>query len=167
MDNHLTVLGAKVFANGKEVDFEVLVDDQVVTLILDREQLETVKGIELTLEIESKINEDAPIELIDNKATIQLNDNPSEDSNVVTVIPPKPLDSPVKEEITEETGKPEQPVKEENTEEMVKSEQPEETVLGKLLPKTATGVFNMLLFGSILIVIGGALLLRRYNKVTE
>ncbi len=157
LDERLEVVGAKVFSDGEEVDFEVDIDGQTVTLTLDRKQLETVKGKELVVQITAKIIEDAPIELIDNKATIQLNDNPIVDSNVVTVIPPKP-EEPMSE--TPEEQKPEEPKQPEQKQKVeVKPEEPVEKAPekeeGKKLPKTASDMFNYLALGFALFLIGG------------
>ena len=102
LDERLDVLGAKVLVNGEETDFEAVVKDQTVSVKLDRKQLETIKGGEINLQITAKIQSGTDIELIDNKATIQLNDNPEVDSNVVTVIPPKPITPEVVKDVEEQ-----------------------------------------------------------------
>src|SRR5699024_343732 len=51
-------------------------------------ELNKIKGKELTLQITAQIQEGVEIEVIDNQAQIQLNDNPKKDSNIVPVIPP-------------------------------------------------------------------------------
>lgn len=61
-----------------------------VKLELTRSQLDSLQGKEVNLQITSKIKEGTGIVLIPNKATIELNDNPSIESNEVTVIPPTP-----------------------------------------------------------------------------
>ncbi|MGF2716844.1 isopeptide-forming domain-containing fimbrial protein, partial [Bacillus cereus] len=43
--------------------------------------------------------EGTPIETIDNKATIQLNDKPEVDSNVVTVVPPTPIEPNISKDV--------------------------------------------------------------------
>src|SRR5699024_4654269 len=90
LDNRLNVLGATVLVDGEESGFEATIKGQTVTLKLDRDALETVKGKEVNVQITASIKTGTDIELIDNKATIKLNDNPDVDSNVVTVIPPVP-----------------------------------------------------------------------------
>ncbi|MEH6848932.1 isopeptide-forming domain-containing fimbrial protein, partial [Bacillus pseudomycoides] len=106
LDSNLTIVGTKVLVDGKESELKANVNKQLVTLKLTREQLEVIKGKEIKVVVTSKINENAPIEIISSKATIQLNDNASADSNVVTVIP-------TKEEPTKEEPKKEEPTKEE------------------------------------------------------
>ena len=91
LDERLTVVKVDVLVDGETSEFEATIEGRLVTLNLDREQLETVSGKEINIQITSKINGDVDVELIDNIATIQLNDNPSEESNVVTVIPPEPI----------------------------------------------------------------------------
>ncbi|MEI4801692.1 isopeptide-forming domain-containing fimbrial protein [Bacillus sp. FJAT-51639] len=113
LDNNLTIVGTKVLVDGKESELKANVNKQLVTLKLTREQLEVIKGKEIKVVVTSKINENAPIEIISSKATIRLNDNPSEDSNVVTVIPTK--EEPTKEEPTKEEPTKEEPTKEEPT----------------------------------------------------
>ncbi len=148
LDKRLEVVGTKIFVDGKEAEFEVTIDGQTVTLTLDRQQLESVAGKELTLQITAKINEDAKIELIENKATIQLNDNPEVDSNVVTVIPPKP-EKPIKPGTPDKSSKP------------TKSGSLEKS-LKLMLPKTGSGS-NILYYsiGLILLLIG--ILIKRRN----
>ncbi|MGF2716753.1 isopeptide-forming domain-containing fimbrial protein, partial [Bacillus cereus] len=96
LDGRLTIVNTKVFIDGEESDFKSTVKGQTVELKLNREQLETIKGKRITLVITSKINENVAVELIENKATIKLNNNGEVDSNTVTVIPPKPVEPPVK-----------------------------------------------------------------------
>src|SRR5699024_4037535 len=90
LDKRLDVVDATVLVDGKASDFEAKVDGQTVTLKLDREQLDSISGKEVNVQITAKIQSGTDIELIDNKATIKLNDNPEVDSNVVTVVPPVP-----------------------------------------------------------------------------
>src|SRR5699024_6155604 len=90
LDNRLNVLGATVLVDGKQSDFNADIKGQTVTLKLNRVDLETIKGKEVNVQITASIKTGTDIELIDNKATIQLNDNPEVDSNVVTVVPPVP-----------------------------------------------------------------------------
>src|SRR5699024_1386267 len=47
-----------------------------------------IAGQKLTLQITAQIKADTPIEVIDNVAQIEVNDNPAEDSNIVPVTPP-------------------------------------------------------------------------------
>src|SRR5699024_9521108 len=126
LDKRLDVVDTTVFVDGKASDFEAKVDGQTVMLELDREQLDSISGKEINLQITAKIQSGTDIELIDNKATIQLNDNPSEDSNVVTVVPlepvvPTPTEPEPKEPVIEEVEK--------------------EVAEGEKLPKTATDMF--------------------------
>src|SRR5699024_10486177 len=139
LDKRLDVVDTTVFVDGKASDFEAKVDGQTVMLELDREQLDSISGKEINLQITAKIQSGTDIELIDNKATIQLNDNPSEDSNVVTVVPlepvvPTPTEPEPKEPVIEEVEK--------------------EVAEGEKLPKTATDMFNYLLIGLGFILLG-------------
>src|SRR5699024_11222930 len=61
---------------------------QVVTLRVERSQLDTIAGKRLTLQITTQIKADTPIEVIDNIAQIEVNNNPKKDSNIVPVTPP-------------------------------------------------------------------------------
>ncbi|SFD42833.1 fimbrial isopeptide formation D2 domain-containing protein [Bacillus sp. 491mf] len=122
LDSNLTIVGTKVIVDGKESELKANVNKQLVTLKLTREQLEVIKGKEIKVVVTSKINENAPIEIISSKATIQLNDNASADSNVVTVIPTK--EEPTKEEPTKEEPTKEEPKKEEPTKEEPAKEEP-------------------------------------------
>ncbi|ENQ3107200.1 isopeptide-forming domain-containing fimbrial protein [Bacillus cereus] len=121
LDSNLTIVGTKVLVDGKESELKANVNKQLVTLKLTREQLEVIKGKEIKVVVTSKINENAPIEMISSKATIQLNDNASADSNVVTVIPTK--EEPTKEEPKKEEPTKEEPKKEESTKEEPKKEE--------------------------------------------
>src|SRR5699024_2041817 len=88
LDNRLDVKGAIAVVDGEEVDYEVVIKDQLVTLKVDREQLDEIAGKTLTLQITAQIKEGVKVEVIDNQANIQVNNNPKKDSNVVPVIPP-------------------------------------------------------------------------------
>src|SRR5699024_12186425 len=77
---------------------EVVVDGQLVTLKVERDQLDEIAGQELTLQITAQIKADTPIEVIDNVAQIEVNDNPAEDSNIVPVTPPVETPDVVKED---------------------------------------------------------------------
>src|SRR5699024_5959211 len=88
LDERLDVLGAVALVDGEEVDYPVEIEGQLVTLVVDRSELNKIKGKELTLQITAQIQEGVEIEVIDNQAQIQLNDNPKKDSNIVPVIPP-------------------------------------------------------------------------------
>src|SRR5699024_744453 len=90
LDNRLTIKNVEVLAGGKATDFKANVDGQKVTLKLDRKQLDTIAGKVLNVKITSQIKGNVDVVTIDNKADIQLNDNPKVDSNVVTVTPPEP-----------------------------------------------------------------------------
>lgn len=48
-------------------------------------------GAEVNVQIKALVLGDTKAENVPNKATIKLNDKPSIDSNVVTVIPPNPI----------------------------------------------------------------------------
>src|SRR5690625_4017518 len=88
LDERLDVLAAVALVDGEAVDYEVVIEDQLVTLRVDREQLEEIAGQALTLQITAQIKAGVEDEVIDNQATIQVNENPREDSNKVPVIPP-------------------------------------------------------------------------------
>ncbi|MGF2716851.1 isopeptide-forming domain-containing fimbrial protein, partial [Bacillus cereus] len=90
LDTRLDIVEAKVFVDGKESKLEAKITGQNVSLKLDRNELDTLAGKEVKLVITAKIKDGTPIEQIGNKATIQLNDQPKVDSNVVTVVPPTP-----------------------------------------------------------------------------
>src|SRR5699024_8753812 len=88
LDERLVVKGAVALVEGEEVDYEVVIKDQLVTLKVVNEQLAKIAGKELTLQISAQIKADVKVEVIDNQAHIQVNDNPGKNSNVVPVIPP-------------------------------------------------------------------------------
>src|SRR5699024_1102917 len=88
LDERVDVLGAVGLVDGEEVDYRVEIEGQLVTLVVYRSELNKIKGKELTLQITAQIQEGVEIEVIDNQAQIQLNDNPKKDSNIVPVIPP-------------------------------------------------------------------------------
>lgn len=90
LDERLDITKAVALVDGEEVDYVVTIEDQLVTLSLDREQLDVIAGQELTLQITAFIQDGVEVEVIDNQATIQVNDNPTEESNIVPVIPPTP-----------------------------------------------------------------------------
>ncbi|MGF2716821.1 isopeptide-forming domain-containing fimbrial protein, partial [Bacillus cereus] len=91
LDKRLEVVKATVLVDGKESDLKAVVKGQNVSLILDRKQLDKLVGTEVTVQIKAHMKEDAKVETVPNKATITLNDNPSIESNEVTVIPPNPI----------------------------------------------------------------------------
>src|SRR5699024_292553 len=80
----------KVFIDGEESEFVATVEGQLVTLLLNREQLNEIAGSEINLQITAKINADVEVETIENVANVQVNNEPDIDSNVVTVVPPVP-----------------------------------------------------------------------------
>src|SRR5690625_3979211 len=88
LDEKLDVIDAVALVDGEEVDYEVVIEDQLVTLKVDREQLDEISGQELTLQITAQIKAGVEVEVIDNEAVINVNDNPGENSNIVPVIPP-------------------------------------------------------------------------------
>src|SRR5699024_11264910 len=88
LDKRLDVVSAIALVDGEEVGYEVVVDGQLVTLKVERDQLDEIAGQELTLQITAQIIADTPIEVIDNVEQIEGNDNPQEDSNIVPVTPP-------------------------------------------------------------------------------
>src|SRR5699024_7631112 len=88
LDERLDVISAVALVDGKEVDYDVVIDGQLVILKVEREQLDEIAGQELTLQLTAQIKADTPIEVIDNVAQIEVNDNPAEDSNIVPVTPP-------------------------------------------------------------------------------
>ncbi|MGF2716831.1 isopeptide-forming domain-containing fimbrial protein, partial [Bacillus cereus] len=91
LDSRLDIVSTKVLVDGKPSIFKAIVEGQEVKLTIDRSQLKSIEGKTVNLVITTKIKEGTPIETIDNKATIQLNDKPEVDSNVVTVVPPTPI----------------------------------------------------------------------------
>ncbi len=96
------MINAVALVDGTEVDYEVIIEDQLVTLKVDREQLDKIAGQELTLQITAQIKAGVEVEVIDNEATIQVNDNPSEQSNKVPVIPPPEIEKDIDGEKAEE-----------------------------------------------------------------
>ncbi|MGF2716569.1 isopeptide-forming domain-containing fimbrial protein, partial [Bacillus cereus] len=90
LDNRLDLVDSKVFVDGEASPLVAKINGQTVTLTLTREQLNLIEGKEVNIQITSKIKENVAIETIENKANIQVNDKPSVDSNVVTVVPPTP-----------------------------------------------------------------------------
>src|SRR5699024_270720 len=88
LDERLDVISAVALVDGEEVDYDVVIDGQLVTLKVERDQLDEIAGQKLTLQITAQIKADTPIEVIDNVAQIEVNDNPAEDSNIVPVTPP-------------------------------------------------------------------------------
>src|SRR5699024_7052756 len=88
LDNRLLVKGAVALVDGEEVDYDIEIDGQLVTLKVDYAQLNEIAGQQLTLQIAAQIKGDVEIEVIDNQAQIQVNDQPKKDSNIVPVIPP-------------------------------------------------------------------------------
>src|SRR5699024_3488138 len=88
LDERLTVVDAKVLVDGEASDIQVNIDGQLVTVLLENEEIEPFAGKEIKLVITAKINADVEVEVIDNQASIQVNDNPKVDSNKVPVIPP-------------------------------------------------------------------------------
>ncbi|MGF2716899.1 isopeptide-forming domain-containing fimbrial protein, partial [Bacillus cereus] len=92
LDKRLEVVSVKVLVDGKPSNFKADIKDQTVKLVLSREQLSTIQGKEVNVEITAKILEGTKIETIPNKADIQLNDEPKIDSNEVTIVPPTPVD---------------------------------------------------------------------------
>src|SRR5699024_3913072 len=90
LDPRLEVVRADVLVDSVASGFVATITDQTVTLHLERDELDTIGGKEINLQITSKIRFGVEIESIENNATIQLNDNPSIESNPVTVNPPEP-----------------------------------------------------------------------------
>src|SRR5699024_2026937 len=82
------IVDTKVLVDGEAFDHGVTKQGQLVTLEMTREVLDEIAGKELTLEITAQIKDGTPIEVIDNQANIQVNDNPKKDSNIVPVTPP-------------------------------------------------------------------------------
>ncbi|MGF2715662.1 isopeptide-forming domain-containing fimbrial protein, partial [Bacillus cereus] len=102
LDNRLHVVDAKVLINGKvQEDLKPTIKGQEVSFTFDEEQLRHLEEKEVTLEITSKIDSSAPIEIINNKGVIQLNEEPSIESNNVTV---KPIDRKSKLRIVKVEG---------------------------------------------------------------
>ncbi|MGF2716860.1 isopeptide-forming domain-containing fimbrial protein, partial [Bacillus cereus] len=99
LDSRLDVVGTKVQVDGKDTEFEAVINGQNVTLTLDRKDLNGLEGKEVNVVITAKIKDGTPIELIENKATIQLNNQPVSDSNVVTVIPPTPVQPEINKDV--------------------------------------------------------------------
>lgn len=91
LDKRLGVVSATVLVDGKVSDLKAVVKGQDVTLTLDRKQLDKLMGAEVNVQIKALVLGDTKAENVPNKATIKLNDKPSIDSNVVTVIPPNPI----------------------------------------------------------------------------
>src|SRR5699024_5262309 len=73
LDDQLDVVDAVALVDGEKVDYEVTIDGQLVTLQLDRTQLDEISGQRLTLQITAKIKEGTEVQIIDNKAEIQVN----------------------------------------------------------------------------------------------
>ncbi|MGF2716829.1 isopeptide-forming domain-containing fimbrial protein, partial [Bacillus cereus] len=90
LDKRLELVGYKVLVDGKASSFKAEVKGNSIKLVLTREQLNTVQGKEVNLQITAKLKDGSVIETVPNKSEIQLNDKPSIDSNEVTVIPPNP-----------------------------------------------------------------------------
>src|SRR5699024_3559886 len=94
LDERLEVVEAKVLVSGKESALEAEIKGQLVTVTLDENQIQDLAGKEIKLVITAKINEDVEIEVIDNQANIQVNNNPKVDSNIVPVTPVDPPTTP-------------------------------------------------------------------------
>lgn len=139
LDNRLTVIKADVLVDGEVSEYEATIDGQMVMLVLDREQLDDFVGKEINLQITAKINEDVENGVIENVATLQLNDAPEIESNVVTVKPPKPKVE--KPEVPEPT-------------EPLEPEEPNQEEPGKILPKTFTNIYFIILIGVIMLLVG-------------
>src|SRR5699024_3101967 len=77
---------------------------QLVTVTLDEEQIQDLAGKEIKLVITAKINEDVEIDVIDNQASIQVNNNPKVDSNIVPVTPVDPPTPEVEKEVENDDG---------------------------------------------------------------
>src|SRR5699024_1477820 len=75
IDDRLTIVDTKVLVDGEAFDHGVTKQGQLVTLEMTREVLDEIAGKELTLEITAQIKDGTPIEVIDNQANIQVNDN--------------------------------------------------------------------------------------------
>src|SRR5690625_2351632 len=103
LDEKLDVIDAVALVDGEEVDYEVVIEDQLVTLKVDREQLDEISGQELTLQITAQIKARVEVEVIDNEAVINVNDNPGENSNIVPVIPP-PETPGIEKEVEDNDG---------------------------------------------------------------
>ncbi|WP_182201150.1 isopeptide-forming domain-containing fimbrial protein [Paraliobacillus salinarum] len=151
LDDRLDVVSAKALVDGAAVDYEVVTDGQLVTLKVDRATLDQIAGQTLTLEITAKIKAGIEVAIIDNKAEIQVNDNPREDSNTVPVVPFDPP-NPVEPEKPEKPETPEGP------------KQPNDP--GQKLPNTATDMFNYQLIGIVLTLLGliSLILIRRKKE---
>jgi len=89
LDENLEIVESEtiVLVDGIQTQFPVDITGQLVKLTLDRNQLESIKGQVVTLQIGAKISSNVDIEIIDNQATIQVNDEPIEESNIVKVEP--------------------------------------------------------------------------------
>src|SRR5699024_5369963 len=88
LDERLSVVDARVLVDGEASDVQADIDGQLVTVLLENDQIDPLAGKEIKLVITAIINADVEVEVIDNQASIQVNDNPKVDSNIVPVIPP-------------------------------------------------------------------------------
>lgn len=90
LNERLAIEDVKVLVGGSASDLTASVNGQEVTLTHDRAQLENIKGKEITVQVTAHIKGDTPIENTENVATIQLNNEEENASNVVTVKPKQP-----------------------------------------------------------------------------
>jgi len=103
LDDRLEIVEAVVFVDGEAVEYDVQITNQLVTLRVEREELDDITGKQLTLQITVKIKPDVEIEIIDNDATIQVNDNPGKKSNIVKVQPVEGSLTVIKIDATDKT----------------------------------------------------------------
>jgi len=83
---------------------EAVIEGQLVTVTLDEDQIKDLAGKEIKLVITAKINDDVEIDIIDNQASIQVNDLPKKESNIVPVTPEDPPTTPKIEKNVEGTN---------------------------------------------------------------